>query len=176
MAYLIRRLMENTSNTSFLRQTYAEEEQIDKLIVPPTPKKAITHSRKTARKRATDDAVEPFQNEPLLDFAREANRTRFAESLRDVRSKFAREYRLWLGGEEVKTRNWLESVNPAAPEEVIGRVPVAGRAEAERAVVNAVEFFPEWRRTPASERATFMFSAADIMKNSVSGETTQRLD
>ena len=37
MAYLIRRLMENTSNTSFLRQTYAEEQQIDKLILPPAP-------------------------------------------------------------------------------------------------------------------------------------------
>jgi RHH-type proline utilization regulon transcriptional repressor/proline dehydrogenase/delta 1-pyrroline-5-carboxylate dehydrogenase len=35
MAYLIRRLMENTSNTSFLRQTYAEEQQIDQLILPP---------------------------------------------------------------------------------------------------------------------------------------------
>jgi RHH-type proline utilization regulon transcriptional repressor/proline dehydrogenase/delta 1-pyrroline-5-carboxylate dehydrogenase len=35
MAYLIRRLMENTSNTSFLRQTYAEEQQIDKLVLPP---------------------------------------------------------------------------------------------------------------------------------------------
>lgn len=37
MAYLIRRLMENTSNTSFLRQTYVEEEEIEKLIAPPKP-------------------------------------------------------------------------------------------------------------------------------------------
>jgi RHH-type proline utilization regulon transcriptional repressor/proline dehydrogenase/delta 1-pyrroline-5-carboxylate dehydrogenase len=37
MAYLIRRLMENTSNTSFLRQTYFEEEEIEKLIAPPKP-------------------------------------------------------------------------------------------------------------------------------------------
>jgi RHH-type proline utilization regulon transcriptional repressor/proline dehydrogenase/delta 1-pyrroline-5-carboxylate dehydrogenase len=42
MAYLIRRLMENTSNTSFLRQTYAEEQQIDKLILPPAPLNAST--------------------------------------------------------------------------------------------------------------------------------------
>src|SRR5206468_6478235 len=70
MAYLIRRLMENTSNTSFLRQTYAEEEQIDKLIMPPAaPKKATSQVRKAARK----NGLEPFQNEPLLDFSREAN-------------------------------------------------------------------------------------------------------
>ena len=108
--------------------------------------------------------MKPFQNEPLLDFAREANRSRFAEALKNVREKFAREYRLWIGGEEVKTKKWLDSVNPAAPEEIVGRVAVAGRGEAERAVVNATEFFPEWSRTPASERAAFMFRAADIMR------------
>ena len=164
MAYLIRRLMENTSNTSFLRQTYAEEEQVDRLIMPPAPQNAITQARKTSRKQAAAEAVKPFQNEPLLDFAREANRSRFAESLKNVREKFAREYRLWIGGEEVKTKKWLVSVNPAAPEEIVGRVAVAGRGEAERAVVNAAEFFPEWSRTPASERAAFMFRAADIMR------------
>jgi RHH-type proline utilization regulon transcriptional repressor/proline dehydrogenase/delta 1-pyrroline-5-carboxylate dehydrogenase len=37
MSYLIRRLMENTSNTSFLRQTYADRKDIASLIKPPAP-------------------------------------------------------------------------------------------------------------------------------------------
>jgi RHH-type proline utilization regulon transcriptional repressor/proline dehydrogenase/delta 1-pyrroline-5-carboxylate dehydrogenase len=143
MAYLIRRLMENTSNTSFLRQTYAEEEQIDKLIIPPAPTKTMTQSRKTARKRAAADFVEPFQNEPLLDFSRAEHRGQFAQMLKTVRKQFARSYPLWIGGEEVETKKWLDSVNPAAPEEIIGRVPVAGREEAERALIHATEYFPE---------------------------------
>ena len=53
MAYLIRRLMENTSNTSFLRQTYAEEEQVDRLIMPPAPQNTITQARKTSRKQSS---------------------------------------------------------------------------------------------------------------------------
>ena len=36
MAYLIRRLMENTSNTSFLRQTYGEEKDLESLIAAPS--------------------------------------------------------------------------------------------------------------------------------------------
>jgi RHH-type transcriptional regulator, proline utilization regulon repressor / proline dehydrogenase / delta 1-pyrroline-5-carboxylate dehydrogenase len=44
MSYLIRRLMENTSNTSFLRQTYADRRDIASLIKPPTPAlKAAEH-------------------------------------------------------------------------------------------------------------------------------------
>jgi RHH-type proline utilization regulon transcriptional repressor/proline dehydrogenase/delta 1-pyrroline-5-carboxylate dehydrogenase len=35
MSYLIRRLMENTSNTSFLRQTYADRQDIASLVKPP---------------------------------------------------------------------------------------------------------------------------------------------
>jgi len=39
MAYLIRRLMENTSNTSFLRQTYAEGKAVDALVAAPMPRR-----------------------------------------------------------------------------------------------------------------------------------------
>src|SRR3990170_2333863 len=109
MAYLIRRLMENTSNTSFLRQTYGEKEAIDKLILPPAPKKARTLSRASARKKVTADAVEPFRNEPLVDFSRAENRARFAEALRAVREKFGRDYPLWIGDDDVETGQWLPS-------------------------------------------------------------------
>ena len=164
MAYLIRRLMENTSNTSFLRQTYAEEAEIDKLVIPPAPKTTMTQPRKTARKRAAADRVEPFQNEPLLDFSLAENRHQFAQTLNTVRKQFGRSYRLWIGGEDVETKKWFNSVNPAAPEEIIGRVPVTGREEAERALIHATEYFLEWGRTPAKERAGFMFHAAEIMR------------
>ena len=162
MAYLIRRLMENTSNTSFLRQTYAEEEEIEKLILPPAPKKSSR--RADTRERKKRDIVEPFRNEPLLDFSRAEIRVRFAHSLNEMRRGFGRDYPLWIGGEETETKEWLQSLNPAAPKQIIGRVAVAGRKEAERALASAQEFFPEWKNTPAKERATMLFRAAELMR------------
>jgi RHH-type proline utilization regulon transcriptional repressor/proline dehydrogenase/delta 1-pyrroline-5-carboxylate dehydrogenase len=106
----------------------------------------------------------PFQNQPLLDFSRRENRTRFAEALAAVRRKFGDDYSLWIGGEEVRTQQWLDSTNPAAPEEIVGRVAVAGRGEAERALLLATEYFSEWSKTPADERAGFLFRAAEIMR------------
>jgi RHH-type proline utilization regulon transcriptional repressor/proline dehydrogenase/delta 1-pyrroline-5-carboxylate dehydrogenase len=164
MAYLIRRLMENTSNTSFLRQTYAEEEDIHKLIQSPVPKNPATRRRPSRRKANGSETTAPFENEPLIDFSRQENRTRFAEALRRIRQKFGRDYPLWVGGDETETGSWIESVNPAAPAEIVGRVAAAGREEAERALRTAVGFFPEWRRTSASERANFLFRAAAIMR------------
>ena len=164
MAYLIRRLMENTSNTSFLRQTYAEQQEIDKLILPPQAKIAAAKRRLPSRKVTAEQSPDSFRNEPLLDFARADNRARFAHALKEVRKKFSRDYPLWIGGEELKTKGWLDSVNPAAPKEIIGRAAVAGLKEAEQAVTIAAEFFRDWRGTPAHERAAILFRAAEIMR------------
>lgn len=164
MAYLIRRLMENTSNTSFLRQTYAEEKEVDNLIQPPMTKKVSLPSERTGRPEGESPSPAPFQNEPLIDFSRRVNRVRFARALGEVREKFGGDYPLWVDGEEVKTKQWLQSINPAAPREIIGRAAVAGRDEATRALEAATEYFPAWRSTTAPERAGMLFRAAEIMR------------
>ncbi|HEY7165152.1 MAG TPA: proline dehydrogenase family protein, partial [Candidatus Binatia bacterium] len=121
MAYLIRRLMENTSNTSFLRQTYAEREEIDELIAPPTAKPG--NGRRPVRKRKSMSRSDPadFRNEPPTDFARAENRRQFSQALIDMRKQFGRDYPSIANGNEFQTRSWIDSVNPAAPRELIGR-------------------------------------------------------
>ncbi|HWP59994.1 MAG TPA: L-glutamate gamma-semialdehyde dehydrogenase [Candidatus Acidoferrales bacterium] len=163
MAYLIRRLMENTSNTSFLRQTFAEEKEVEKLIAAPAPARAIA-SQPSARKPTDARAPGPFRNEPPLDFSRRENRERFAAALKKVRAQLGREYPLWLDGAEAPAEEWFESVNPAAPQELVGRVALAKRAEADCALAAAAAFCAEWRATPPRERAAFAFRAAEIMR------------
>ena len=163
MAYLIRRLMENTSNTSFLRQTYAEKAEVEKLIVAPAANKK-TAEYPVQRRTGEVKPPGPFRNEAPLDFSRQENRARFARSLKEVRQKLGRAYPLWIGGKEIETNDWLESVNPAMPKEIIGRVPLAGRRDAERALGIATEFFQGWRRIAVTDRAAILFRAAEIMR------------
>src|SRR5258706_15282708 len=150
ISYLIRRLMENTSNTSFFRQTYAEKKAIGRFIKAPLPVQPTVP--------AVGAASDPqrFHNEPLIDFSRAGNRLRFAATLDEVRGEF-RKQRL-RGG------NLLESVNPADPGEIVGRVRLATIADAEKALDKAARFCPEWRATPATERAEILFKAAEIMR------------
>jgi RHH-type proline utilization regulon transcriptional repressor/proline dehydrogenase/delta 1-pyrroline-5-carboxylate dehydrogenase len=164
MAYLIRRLMENTSNTSFLRQTYAEEEDVNKLISAPAPKKPAKKLRPGAREGSQPEVPRPFHNEPLLDFSRQENRAQFAQTLNRIRRKFGGDYPLWIAGKEVETRNKLASVNPAAPQQIVGNASAAGEKEAERALLAATQFQPEWRQTPARKRAEILFAAAAIVR------------
>jgi len=164
MAYLIRRLMENTSNTSFLRQTFAEDVDVETLIRPPAPARALPQPAPAAD-RITDAERPPvFTNEPPLDFSSARQRRRFAEALDDVKGKLGRFHPLWLGGKEEKAPSEFTSVNPSTPDVVVGRVPLAGGDLADRAVEAAREFFPRWRRTPPRERAAVLFRAAAAMR------------
>ena len=162
MSYLIRRLMENTSNTSFLRQTYAEEKNVEALISVPTLKGETTLLQPEVGISNPKEA--DFRNEPPLDFSRSENRDLFFQALQDVRGKFGRHYPLWIGGKERKTTSWLESVNPSDPKEILGRVSVAGSGEADEAIESAQGVFPKWRATPIRERAAVLFRAASIMR------------
>ena len=60
--------------------------------------------------------------------------------------------------------SWLESVNPADPKEVVGQVRAAGIDQAETAIETAARFFPQWRATPAAERAKLLAKAGAIMR------------
>src|SRR6267378_794378 len=78
MAYLVRRLLENTANTSFLRASFAEHVSEEKLLMNPT------HNSTPSSFRARADAPEappPFQNEPLADFSKEDARQKMQDAL-----------------------------------------------------------------------------------------------
>ncbi len=165
MAYLIRRLTENTSNTSFLRQTYAEERDIETLIAAPSPQESFSEGTPVARPATDPQAPGEFVNEPPFDFSRREMRNRFAQGLSETQQKFGEDYPLWLGGEERETQSWMESINPASRREIVGRVPLAGREEADEAIEAAAAFFPKWRATPAIERAAILFRAASVMRS-----------
>jgi RHH-type proline utilization regulon transcriptional repressor/proline dehydrogenase/delta 1-pyrroline-5-carboxylate dehydrogenase len=152
ISYLIRRLMENTSNTSFLRQTYAEKKDIDSLIQPPI---SSTKRAQLASKRQPLANPAQFRNEPLIDFTQSENRMRFRETLHAVRDQ-AKSHR--------RADNWLESVNPADPAQTVGRVRTTSLVEADEAVDRAARFFPEWRATSAGKRAEILFTAARTMR------------
>jgi RHH-type proline utilization regulon transcriptional repressor/proline dehydrogenase/delta 1-pyrroline-5-carboxylate dehydrogenase len=86
------------------------------------------------------------------------------QALADVRRHFGGDYPLLVAGREVHTRAWYESVNPANPREVVGRVAQASAADVGRAVEAARSAFAEWRAHEASERAALLTRVAGLME------------
>jgi RHH-type proline utilization regulon transcriptional repressor/proline dehydrogenase/delta 1-pyrroline-5-carboxylate dehydrogenase len=160
MAYLVRRLLENTANESFLRQGFVEHADIGRLL--EDPQHALAPEPGKARPPGP-----AFRNEPAADFTRADVRAAFSKAIADVRRQLGRTYPLFIAGREVSTDEFTETRNPANPVEVIGRVCHASRREVSTAIVAGREAFPAWRDMPVRARAGFLRKAAEIARRRI---------
>ena len=106
-----------------------------------------------------------FRNEPYADFTQPDNRRAMEAALAKVRSEFGREYQLRIDGQWTATGDKLVSVNPSNPQEIVGIHHKATKELANRAIESAYDFFPEWSRTPATERIRMLLDAARILRS-----------
>lgn len=162
MAYLVRRLLENTSNESFLRSKFADGASTEHLLKDPKDGLVPT----SADPAALDVKGQiKFHNEPLVDFGLPAARDQLQAALSEFKARdLGREYPLFIDGKEVKTARFIDSLNPAQPSQVIGRVHVASEADAANAMRAAKAALPAWRSTPVEERARMVDKLAEIFK------------
>ena len=159
MAYLIRRLLENTANSSFLRQSVSDVDA-DALLAPPV----------WGEGDADSDAVTPEENRlPFApaadtDFAIATARDSATDALATVKQQLGQSYWPLVNGESVQTEKTLQSVNPSDPSEIVGTVGQVTIEQAEAAIASAKTAFKTWKKTPATERAHILRRAADLLE------------
>lgn len=158
MAYLVRRLLENTSNEGFLRQRFVEEKSLDELMQTPLP---APKKRVDPPKRTLTDA---FENEPLRDFSYQQVRDDFAAALAKVKKQLPLRVPISLAGESLQQPG-ARRENPARLSETVAQVSYATAAQAARAVAAAHAAFPAWRDRPVQERAAMLGKAAQLMRD-----------
>src|SRR5438477_4184200 len=177
MSYLVRRLLENTSNEGFLRAKFSENVPAEELLrdprelvnatVIPTRRDdpgelAKSHGKNGASLPAVPGDI--YENSPLVNFVYKDSQDKMQSALREVRKRFGEKHPLVIGGEKVWTDQLTPSVNPSAPDEIVGYGSEAGIREAERAVRAARAAFGKWSRTPFEERARLLERAAEILE------------
>jgi RHH-type proline utilization regulon transcriptional repressor/proline dehydrogenase/delta 1-pyrroline-5-carboxylate dehydrogenase len=188
MAYLIRRLLENTANSSFLRQNL-ENRPVEELLAPPTLKQedkekvARGDGRRELLATDTDDKVArgdgrrefrtleengktavKFVGAADTDYAEEESRKESQQALQTVRQQLGKTYLPLINGEYVNTQEMINSVNPSNYTEVVGKIGLLSVEQAEQAMQAAKAAFPSWRKTPVKQRAGILYKAADLME------------
>jgi RHH-type transcriptional regulator, proline utilization regulon repressor / proline dehydrogenase / delta 1-pyrroline-5-carboxylate dehydrogenase len=161
LPYLVRRLLENGANTSFVNRIVDEEHAVADIVRDPVLEvdafKQISHPRIPLPRmlygssRLNSKGVnlaDPAEREPLLAKIRLAAQQR------------------WVAGAiingELHEARGVEVRNPANRNEVIGTVKEADVALVDKALAAAVPAQLEWDATPASERAEILEQAADL--------------
>jgi RHH-type transcriptional regulator, proline utilization regulon repressor / proline dehydrogenase / delta 1-pyrroline-5-carboxylate dehydrogenase len=144
MAYFVRRLLENTSNQSWLRAGFSDEVSDDVLLASPHTAKPVTSPDETvgapAKKRHTlTPAIEglgdglPMLNESVRDFSQASARESFARAVANTKT-------------------------PAVTQR-------ASAEQARQAITIAAAAFPAWRDRDVLERATMLIKAAALMRD-----------
>ena len=155
MSYLIRRLLENTANSSFLKQNL-EDRPVEELLAPPVMEEIgaveIGNSSHT------------FHNAADTDYAVLVQRDRALNAFTTVRQQLGQTYRPLINGESVNTADAVESVNPSNFSEVVGKIGLISVEQADEAIAAAKAAFPAWRDTPAHDRANILRRAAELLE------------
>jgi RHH-type proline utilization regulon transcriptional repressor/proline dehydrogenase/delta 1-pyrroline-5-carboxylate dehydrogenase len=145
MAYLVRRLLENTSNNSWLKSSFFDHATSEKLLAAPRGEPVkwrpaelksrlndLAHRQQLSRAANGVGDGRPFITEPPRDFADEKQRTRFAAAVRGA---------------------------------VVPTVANDSTIEQARAAVAAAhDAFTTWRDVNPVERAGVLTRAASIMR------------
>lgn len=156
MAYLVRRLLENTSNQSFLRSKYSDHEDNKILLQDPASKMRITTGQQNQK-------PELFYNQALLDFKEAQQRNLFESALKDVESQFPVTVPIHINGENIETNNMFTRENPSVPDQTVCQFHLADTKIADQAVEAAKAQFKTWKNVPASDRADYLDKIADLM-------------
>ncbi|GKS66203.1 hypothetical protein YTPLAS72_35070 [Nitrospira sp.] len=155
MAYLVRRLLENTSNESFLQKEYVESQPLSKLLAPPDASTRQSSIQETNLARS-------FANEPHSDFSRAEVCLAMRAGMTSVQSQLGQH---WQGGvsDSKLTGPWIESRNPSRPNEVVAHVQGTAVSDLSPIIDLALKEWGSWRATAPERRADILRKAAEVM-------------
>ncbi|HEX3417337.1 MAG TPA: bifunctional proline dehydrogenase/L-glutamate gamma-semialdehyde dehydrogenase PutA, partial [Stellaceae bacterium] len=161
LPYLVRRLLENGANTSFVNRIVDDRQPIDEIIADPIARLAQLRVKPHPRIPLPHDLYGPERkNARGLDLVDPTTLTDLREGL------VAALRRPWsvapiIAG--IEQTGAAEPVfDPNDRRRQIGEVVPADPADVDQALARAVRSAPMWDRTPAGERAALLEAAADL--------------
>src|SRR5471032_269951 len=162
LAYLVRRLLENGANSSFVNQIVDESIAIESLIKDP-----LTLAREQGGVAHTSIALpvdlfrQETQNSAGLDLAKEDVLRSISDALAAPRNWHASPL---LAGPVSVGQPAQPVSNPARNSDIVGQLVEASAADVTTALTSASEFAMDWQTTEPSLRAAALNRAAELFE------------
>jgi len=161
LAYLVRRLLENGANSSFVNQIVDENVAIDSLLTDPFEvARASGGQPHPAIALPIDMFGSERKNSSGMDLVNEDVLATVATGLAQQRQHVAGP--LIAGAVDAGVP--ANVVNPAVSSDIVGQVSEASRADVETALAAASAFAGEWAATATHERAAILERTADLFE------------
>ncbi|EQC4543248.1 trifunctional transcriptional regulator/proline dehydrogenase/L-glutamate gamma-semialdehyde dehydrogenase [Cronobacter sakazakii] len=170
LAYLVRRLLENGANTSFVNRIADNTLSLDDLVADPVSaveqlaaqegRVGLPHPKIPLPQ---DLYGEGRVNSAGLDLANEHRLASLSSSL--LNSALQKWRALPMLEKTVDDGELAPVINPAEPRDIVGYAREATEAEVAQALESAVNNAPIWFATPPQERAAILERAAVLMED-----------
>jgi len=159
MAYLVRRLLENTANDSFLKQGFLDQAHEDDLLRDPRE-----HAKSFEDKSIDKNS---FENSANLDFSIKENREKLYSTIQESRKNLLKKplYPMLINGEKIFSDATCESLNPADRQEVLAKVSFASIENCEYALESAQSAYKKWSNFSVENRALLLEHVADLIED-----------
>lgn len=177
LAYLVRRLLENGANSSFVNQITDKEISIETLIADPVQQSHAIHPLGSPHPMIPEPrhifiaAGENRLNSQGLDLSNEHRLASLSAGLLAstakqqlaVPSTFEANGDMTEWPESAKAR-LIDVLNPADRRDKVGQAVFSTQEEVNQALKRAEHAFPIWAVTPPIERASCLLKAADLLE------------
>jgi RHH-type proline utilization regulon transcriptional repressor/proline dehydrogenase/delta 1-pyrroline-5-carboxylate dehydrogenase len=166
LAYLVRRLLENGANTSFVNQIADKEISLDRLIADPVEAAKAIQPLGAPHPKISQpqDILGTRRNSAGLDLSNEQQLASLSAALLSSADRSWRAVPLLADG-PADSGEGVALRNPANRADIVGQVIEATPAQAVRAVEQATAAAPIWQSTPPAERAQCLLRAADLLES-----------
>ena len=171
IAYLVRRLDENTAPENFLRHVFDLEPgspawtaERDRFLAAFAAGEALSDAPRRTQDRRTPQAPGPldaaFQNEPDTDWTLAANRGWIEEVVDRWRKRPPEEIPLQVGGQLSPGARIANGHDPSRPGRVAYRYALGGSADVDRALTVGWAAQPSWSALTVAERGARLEACA----------------
>ncbi len=162
LAYLVRRLLENGANTSFVNRLVDERAPVEALIADPVARLKTLKSKPHPGIKLPRDLYPDRRNSRGIDLSDPPHLVALSNALAVASAKPALALPIIDGAEEAGASRPVTS--PADRRVVVGGVSEASDAQIDRALAVAAKAAAGWDNTPAEERARLLDRAGDLLQ------------
>lgn len=173
LAYLVRRLLENGANTSFVNRIADKNLKIEDLIEDPIHE--IEHTAKLTGKLGEKhpaiplpkDLIQPVRdNSHGIDLANDAELASLNQQVKALSEHTWQSQPLLGGADQIDLSRLTPQkiTNPADHTELVGYVYEADTAQVDLALAHAAKALNDWQQTSNLTRANLLLKAADLME------------
>ena len=170
VAYLVRRLDENTAEENYLRSSFTIkagskefEEQRRRFEVAVQSRSSISTSSHRLQGKNSLHTLEKFENESDGDFTDGQYRSRLSKAFKGIATVTNLHIPLVIGGEEILTSETEEGRDPNQNGNVWYRYSFADRVHIDKALRIASKSVAGWEALGAKSRGEILLKAAEIM-------------